>query len=131
MGRMRHRRRLVVDTSRTARAANHEETTVIDIATEIVLSLTEAATRLPRRKKGKKPHLATLYRWAKQGVKGCRLETIQIGGTLCTSMEAMQRFFNRMTSDDSATGAAPASAPPVQRQAQIEQAQRELTEEGI
>lgn len=28
-----------------------------------------------------------------------RLETIQLGGTKCTSLEALQRFFDRLTGD--------------------------------
>jgi len=75
---------------------------MIDIQTERVLSLTEASRQpaLPRRRNGKQPHVATLYRWAQRGVKGVRLETIRVGGTLCTSMEALQRFFDRLSTDE-------------------------------
>ncbi len=37
-----------------------------------------------------------LYRWATEGLRGVHLETIQVGGTLCTSIEALQRFFERL-----------------------------------
>ena len=66
----------------------------IDLSSEQVLSLHDAArTRiLPRRRRGQRPHVATLYRWAKTGYNGVLLETIRVGGTLCTSVEALQRF---------------------------------------
>ncbi len=65
---------------------------MIDLATETVITLTQATNHLPRRRGGKKPHPSTLYRWAKDG-----LETIQVGGTLCTSIQALQRFCERLT----------------------------------
>ena len=64
----------------------------IDIATEQVVTFREAAKFCPRRREGRKPHVSTFYRWSRMG-----LETIQVGGQLCTSVEAMQRFFNRLT----------------------------------
>ena len=69
---------------------------VIDLESETVLSLTEAAKRLPTRRAGKRPHVATLYRWASRGLRGIRLETLQVGGTMCTSVEALQRFFDQL-----------------------------------
>lgn len=69
----------------------------IEIATETVMSLTEAAKILPRRRAGRKPHVSTLYRWAARGLKGIVLETVQVGGTTCTSREAMQRFFENLS----------------------------------
>ncbi len=68
---------------------------MIQLAEEI-LTLRHAAQRLPRRRSGRRPHPATLYRWATDGLRGVRLETIQVGGTTCTSIEALQRFFERL-----------------------------------
>ena len=70
---------------------------MIDHAIETVLPLTEAAATLPRRRGGKKTNVATLYRWSTRGLRGEVLETIQVGGTRCTSIEALQRFFDRLT----------------------------------
>ena len=70
---------------------------MIDLTTETLVSFTEACQRLPRRRAGKRPHPNTLYRWASGGGRGERLETIRVGGTLCTSLEALQRFFDRLT----------------------------------
>ena len=69
---------------------------MIQLDTEQVLSLREATQQLPRRRNGQRPHIATLYRWATEGLRGVHLETLQVGGTLCTSIEALQRFFERL-----------------------------------
>lgn len=69
---------------------------MIDLSNETVLSLTEAARHLPTGRNGKQVHRATVFRWAQRGVRGVRLETIQIGGTKCTSFEALQRFCERL-----------------------------------
>lgn len=70
---------------------------MIDSRVESVLSLTEAAKRLPHRRGGKRPHVSCLYRWSTSGCRGVVLETIQVGGTRCTSVEALQRFFDRLS----------------------------------
>ncbi len=67
---------------------------------ESIINFADAAKLLPQRRKGKKPHIATLYRWASSGFRGVRLETIRIGGTLCTSREALDRFFAALTLGD-------------------------------
>ncbi len=99
---------------------------MIDIQNETVLSLTEAARHLPRRRAGKRPHVATLYRWAQGGVRGVILETLQVGGTLCTSLEAVQRFCNQLTESES-------TAPTTTRnhKREIARAERELKKAGI
>jgi len=76
----------------------------IDVFQEEVVSFAEAAKRLPRIRNGKKIHLSTLFRWAQAGKIASdgmrvRLETIQVGGTRCTSLEALQRFFDRLTGE--------------------------------
>lgn len=71
---------------------------MIDLSTENLLSLSEAAGKLPRRRRGKKPNVSTLYRWTQTGCRGVVLESCQIGGTRCTSAEALQRFVDRLTS---------------------------------
>lgn len=106
----------------------------IDVFEEQVVSLSEAAKRLPNIRNGKKPHLCTLFRWAQAGKLAndgvrIRLEIIQLGGTKCTSLEALQRFFDRLTGDQQLV------TPPTisQREARRrhEQAVRELEEAGI
>jgi hypothetical protein len=61
--------------------------------TEEIRALSEWPKLLPTRRGGKRIHVSCLYRWALHGVYGVRLETLQVGGTTCTSREALERFF--------------------------------------
>ena len=70
---------------------------MIDIQSEQVVSLTDATKVIPKRRGGKRPHVATIYRWAQCGHRGVILVTLQVGGTKCTSIEALQRFFERLS----------------------------------
>ena len=70
---------------------------MIDIAKEQVVTLADATAYVPRRRKGKRPAKSTLYRWTENGVNGVRLEFLQCGSTRCTSVEALQRFLERLT----------------------------------
>ena len=106
----------------------------IAVFEENVVTLAEAAKRLPTVKAGKPPHVSTLYRWAQRGCRShdrrvVRLETIKVGGTTCTSLEALQRFFDRL-SDDTTTVSPPTHFSR-RRQRQIEAAERELDKAGI
>lgn len=102
---------------------------MIDLKTDEVVSLAEAARMLPRRRGGKRPHVATLYRWSQGGCRGVRLETIQVGGTRCTSRQAIARFCARLSSvkDDAPT------RPPTRRQRtkSIERAEKSLAAAGM
>ena len=82
---------------------------------------------LPRRRKGKRPHVSTIFRWALRGVRGIRLETIRIGGTLCTSEEALVRFFQRLSGEEPALPTKTSRA----RRREIARAERELERAGI
>ncbi len=77
---------------------------MIDHTQETVLPFSQAARRLPSLRGDKPVNPATLWRWAKCGVLArsgvrIRLETIRIGGSTCTSMEALQRFITALTAD--------------------------------
>jgi Protein of unknown function (DUF1580) len=52
---------------------------------------------LPVRRAGRPIHAATWHRWAIKGLRGVRLETIRVGGTRCTSLAAIERFFQALT----------------------------------
>ena len=108
---------------------------MIAISCESVISLSEAAKSLPRRRAGKKPNIATLYRWTNVGCRGVVLEFLQIGATRCTSREALQRFFDALTAQaDSTTVPLTVSSfdrMPAGRRKQIEAAERRLAEAGI
>ena len=63
---------------------------MIDISAERVVSLAGATRLFPARRGDKKPHVSCLYRWTNAGCRGVILESIQVGGTRCTSLEAIR-----------------------------------------
>ena len=99
---------------------------MIDPNVETVVSLNEAARLLPHRRRGKKPHVSTLYRWTTSGCKGVILESLQCGGTRVTSREALARFFEALTYSDSK----PSPLNP-RRNRSAAAAVRELEREGV
>jgi hypothetical protein len=97
----------------------------IDIVLETPVPLNQAASRVPRRR-GRKTSVSTLHRWATCGLRGVRLETIQVGGTKCTSIQALQRFFDRLSSLPTPTD--PTKQRAQGRQDDAERAERELNQ---
>lgn len=106
---------------------------------EEIFSLSEAAARL-RPLNGKRPHVSTLWRWARKGCRGTRLEYVRVGSKIATSMEAVHRFFLAQAAADSALESTP---PPTQQPATqkprsekararaIEAARRKLKAAGV
>lgn len=82
-----------------ARMVKHAFSSVlgIDAARESVLSFVEAARYVGKLKGGKALSFQSLFRWATKGCRGVVLESLCIGGTRCTSKEALQRFFDGVT----------------------------------
>jgi Protein of unknown function (DUF1580) len=70
---------------------------MIDSVGESLITLAQAADELPRRRRGRKTHVSTLFRWTTSGCRGVVLESLQCGGTRCTSRQALQRFFERLS----------------------------------
>lgn len=56
------------------------------------MSLPEAADRIGRLTGGKKPNVATIWRWCLKGCKGVTLESICIGGKRYVTVSAIERF---------------------------------------
>ena len=102
---------------------------MIDVNGENVITLTEAAKRLPGRN-GKRLHVSSVFRWAERGVHGIRLEVIKIGGATCTSEEALQRFAERLTAGRDGQHT-PVCRTTKQRERASARADRELTEMGV
>ena len=100
---------------------------MIDPSSETLLSLADAARTLPRRRGGRKPHVSCLYRWTTTGCKGVVLESLQVGGTRCTSKEALARFFERLTYAEDPR----ADRTPARRRRAAAAAERELQREGV
>lgn len=70
---------------------------MIDISNDELLTLSAAARHCPRYRLGRKPHVATLRRWSTRGCRDVVLETIETPGGRCTTVAALQRFFNHLS----------------------------------
>lgn len=76
--------------------------TAIEIQQGLPVALTDVPDLLPRRR-GKKVHPSTVYRWATKGARGRVLESRLVGGVRYTSVAALNRFLGPNTvqaSDD-------------------------------
>ena len=107
----------------------------IDLQSERLLSLTDATKTVPVID-GKRPHVSTVWRWCRKGVRGVRLEHVRLGHRICTSGEALNRFANRLaevdtTSVERESGGTPKPRTSAQRQRDIERADAELSAAGI
>ncbi len=109
----------------------------IDLQAEELLSLTDAAKALPPID-GKRPHVSTIWRWVRRGVRGIRLEHVRLGHRVCTSQEALARFAQRLAdADDRAVGRpvgrlqTKPTRTAAKRQRAVESAENELTQLGI
>ncbi len=103
---------------------------------EELLTFSEAAACLPRIK-GKKIAISSVWRWARKGIKGVRLECVRVGGRFFTSKEALERFAKKLAKiepagyDRRTKTHPPRTRTAKQRQRDIERAEKELTEAGI
>ena len=86
---------------------------MINVSCEQLLTLAQAARLRPPGRAGRPTSPSTLYRWATHGIRGFRLEAVRFGSVWYTSVEAMQRFVNQLSSQASASAAPtpPATAP--------------------
>src|SRR5262245_30944142 len=84
---------------------------MIDISTEQLLTLLQAARVRPHGRLGRPTHPSTVYRWICRGARGVagvvKLEGVRIGGSWYTSREALQRFADRLTEAAATTPALP------------------------
>lgn len=69
----------------------------IDLKTETVIRLGDVPKAIPRRAGGRQVSTAAVHRWVRRGIRGVQLECLQVAGARCTSLEALQRFFDRLT----------------------------------
>lgn len=82
---------------------------------------------IPRRRRGRKLHPSSAYRWFRHGIRGVRLEGIRIGGTLCTSEAALTRFFERLAGLETQQEGHLRD----QRQQEVRRIEQELDAEGL
>jgi len=106
---------------------------------EQLITLTDAARRLPKID-GRKLAISTLWRWCRKGLRGEHLEYVRVGRKVCTSHEALLRFFNRLAelderiSPDSRSRPAAMKRPAItskQRRRALEEADEVLRRAGI
>lgn len=83
----------------------------INIQNETLLTLSDAALRIPE-VGGRRPHPSSLWRWARFGINGVRLEYLRVGQRICTSVEAINRFMQRLAESDRQVCAAKAPKRP-------------------
>src|SRR5262245_48964611 len=102
---------------------------MIDPLSEQIISLTDVAQILPQRRSGKRPHVSCIYRWTVRGCRGVTLESIQVGGTRCTTREAVGRFIERL-SRESIPSASTTTRAIARRRREIERAASELDAAG-
>lgn len=109
----------------------------INIESETLLSLTEATKALPK-VNGKRPAIATLWRWCRKGLRGVQLEYVRMGRSIATSREALNRFFNALAASDPppqqpkpADSASLLEPAPRSRQRMLDEADRILERAGI
>jgi len=67
-----------------------------------LVSLAELARRLPRID-GRKIHISSIVRWCRKGLRGTRLEYVRVGRKICTTHEALLRFFAELSALDRQT----------------------------
>jgi len=87
---------------------------------------------------GKPVHQVTLSLWYRRGVRGILLETIMIGGRRCTSIEALNRFYQAVSQARSThpLHQPPADAAPPPRAARdrskaVRRAMNDLAKRGV
>ncbi len=102
---------------------------MIDPKFEKLITLKQATRMIPKRRRGKRVHISCLYRWTLNGVRGVILESLQVGGTRCTSREALHRFFERL-SEGTVTIQHFHTRTPSQRARDDERARQELIKAG-
>lgn len=99
---------------------------------EETLTLTQATKLLPTR-----PHVSTLWRWCRQGLRGVQLEYRRCGDRIVTSKEALERFGLALADLDAEDAAQARKSPhrlsrsEAARRAAIEKAERATAEAGI
>jgi hypothetical protein len=114
--------RMTEDPNRPRRQEYH------DLLEEKPFPLAEVPDHVPR-KRGRKIHRATAFRWAAKGVGGVVLETVRCGRTKFTSEPALRRFYERL--NQRGPGGASRARSPGRRQKEYERAMTDLRKLGL
>lgn len=82
-------------------AANNKQTVERLIGPdEDLITLAEATKHLPK-VDGRKVAICTLWRWCRVGLRGAFLEYVRVGRKICTTRQALLRFFSALADQDS------------------------------
>jgi hypothetical protein len=109
---------------------------MIDTTQEELLSMSQAAKVCPKID-GKRPHAGSIWRWASKGVHGVQLEHVRVGRRVCTSREALNRFFNELaqatppTREKSPRSDKPKGRTVSEREKAIAAARKRLEKRGV
>ena len=99
-----------------------DDYSMIDLEHENLLPIRDVPGHIRPRCSGRRVHVSTVYRWTCRGVCGITLESVKIGGSTYTSIEALQRFADALTTDNQRSTAH--EHPALARQREIERATR-------
>lgn len=98
----------------------------LNVTNEKLLTFNQAADLLPEKSR---PSLPTWWRWWRHGVRGCRLDTVLIGGRRYTTAAALQDFVDAVTA--AANGELPAARTSTHRDRDRKRAQATLLAAGL
>jgi len=108
---------------------------MIDTTRETLLTLAQAAKAIPAID-GRRLHVSSLWRWARKGLNGTRLDYVRVGRRVLTSRESLDRFFNAVAAADQVTyvprlAETPKIRTAKQREVAIAAAKARLHAEGV
>ncbi len=89
-----------------------------------LLTFSQAAAELPRRRGGAKTSTSTLWRWSKRGSRGVFLRIVRVGGNVYVPRSALVEFIEQR----SAVGRSPQCPAPTTRS---KRAMQQLDEMGL
>jgi hypothetical protein len=109
---------------------------MIDLGTENLISLAEAARSLPSSNRANGLDPATVWRWIKNGVRArdgstVKLDAVRIGGRLVTSRQAIARFTDALNDQPTDAKKKPKTRTPTKRRAASERAAQRLERAGV
>jgi len=111
-------------------------TLTVDLRSEELLSLPQAARRFPPFRQGRPVNPSTVWRWVFTGVRlpdgrRVRLDAVRLSGRWLTSVEAIERFVAAQTPRLDEAAGTPTPRTPRQRRRAAERAGAELAKRGI
>lgn len=93
------------------------------------ITLSEAASFIAQTTGCRRPHLNTLVRWCRKGVRGVRLHSIRVGRTTWTTHAAVTEFLARLNEADNPGSHVTAEVLDVQRREHARQVHGQLAAE--